>query len=252
MNNQKVVMNDTEDEIDLLELWYLFLDKLKFIILFAVIGCLIAGSFTYFLIAPKYQATARLYIVSASNDSLVNLTDLQIGTNLTSDYKVLVLARPVLESVIKNLGLEDTTPDDLKKMININNPSSTRILEITATTTDPKLSKDIANEMAKVSRIWLPEVMETATPNIAEDAVTPERKSSPSLKKNALIGGVALAALYFGICVVVYLMNDTVRSAEEFEKYFGIVPLASVPEDDSVDYGDSDSKRKKSRGRKGR
>ena len=90
-------------------------------------------------------------MVSASNDSVVNLSDLQIGTNLTADYEELLLSRPVMESVIHNLRLTDTTVEGLREQIKIVNKSGTRILEISATTEDPALSAKIANEVAELA-----------------------------------------------------------------------------------------------------
>ena len=52
-----------------------------------------------------------MYVVSASNDSVVDLTDLNIGTSLTSDYEQLMLSYPVLDQVISDLGLDMETED---------------------------------------------------------------------------------------------------------------------------------------------
>lgn len=225
---------DEELVINLAELFYLFCDKFKMLLLMAVIGAVAVGAFTFFLIAPKYEATAQLYVVSASSDSVVNLSDLQIGTSLTADYKQLVLSRPMMESVIKNLSLQDVTVEQLRKMLEVNNPSGTRILEITATSTDPVQSRDIANEVAVLAVKWLPSVMESNEPNIAEEAIVPTVKSSPSYPLNALLGAVVLAVLYFAVCVVKYLYNDTITSSEQMERYFGAMPLAAIPEDKAL------------------
>lgn len=48
-----------------------------------------------------------MYVFTKST-SITSLADLQTGTNLTSDYKVVVAGRPVLEQVINNLGLDET------------------------------------------------------------------------------------------------------------------------------------------------
>lgn len=222
-----------EVEIDLVEILYLFRQKLKYIILAAILGGLLVGAYTYFLVAPKYEAKAKIYIVSASNDSVVNLSDLQIGTNLTADYKELMVSRPVMESVIKNLEL-DITVEQLREMIKVGNPSGTRILSLSATSTDPKQAQQIANEMANLAVVWLPEVMETNEPNIVEPAIVPQTRCSPSYSKNTILGAICLAILYFGICVVRYLMDDTVRTAEDMERYFEITPLAAIPENPSI------------------
>lgn len=222
-------LNQGEYEIDLLELWFLFLSKLKFIIIFLVVGALIAAGITHHFIAPTYEATSKVYVVSASNESVVNLSDLQLGSNLTQDYKELILGRPMLESCIQELGL-DCDIYGLKKMISIENPSNTRIINIVVTTTDPELSEKIANKMANLSTTWLPEVMEIRHPNVAEEAVVPSRASGPSMKKNCAIGALALAALYFAICVLRHLLDDTIKTGDDFERYFNIIPLAQIPE----------------------
>ncbi|MBR5741492.1 MAG: hypothetical protein IKX91_02960, partial [Firmicutes bacterium] len=65
-----------------------------------------------------------------------------------------------------------------------------------------------------------------------------------SVLKMAVIGAFVAAVVYFAFCVLGYLMNDTVRSSEEFERYFGIVPLASVPDDPSMYDGSEDDERR--------
>ena len=170
---------ETEEEIDLVEVFYLLWGHILQIIACFLAGALLAFGFTYFFVTPMYQASASIYIVSASNNSIVNLTDLQIGSQLTADYQELMLSRPLLQDVIKNLDL-DTSYRSLAGQVSITNTNDTRILKVTVTDSDPERAADIANELIKQARIYLPEIMETETPNVVEDAVVPTQKSSPS------------------------------------------------------------------------
>ena len=111
-----------------------------------VLGAIIAFAVTFFFITPQYKATSKIYVVSASSNSVVNLSDLQIGASLAKDYEELLLVRPLLEDLIDTLDLDYTT-GQVANMISINNPANTRILEITVTSTDPRMAADIANEM---------------------------------------------------------------------------------------------------------
>lgn len=218
-----------DDVIDLVDLFYVLLDNITKIIVCMVLGGLIAFSYTKIFIKPTYEATSKIYVVSASNNSVIDLSDLQVGSQLTSDYQELLLARPVLQDVIKNLEL-DMEYTTLEKMITITNASDTRILTITVTTTDAQLSANIANELVEQATIYLPKVMETEEPNLVESAVPPSEKAAPSYFKNTLIGILVGAVLMCGLVVVRYLMNDTVVTAEDVEKYFGTMPLGSIPE----------------------
>lgn len=148
-----LVQNDkSEEEIDLVEVFYLLWGHIVQIIACFLVGAVLAFGFTFFFVTPKYQASSSIYVVSASNNSIVNLTDLQIGSQLTADYQELMLSRPLLQDVIKNLDL-DVTYRQLEKQISISNTSSTRILTVTVTDTDPQRAADIANELVKQARI---------------------------------------------------------------------------------------------------
>lgn len=242
---------EDEDEIDLVELFYVLWGHL-----WQIIACLLVGAVamllgTRFLVTPLYQATSSIYIVSASNNSVVNLTDLQIGSQLTADYQELLLSRPLLEDVIENLDLKDGSgeelmdTDTLRGMVEIGNTSDTRILRITVTSPDPQESADIANELVAQACVYLPQIMETEEPNLVESAIAPTGKSSPSYTKNTLLGGIAGAVLCCAVLVVRYLLDDTFMTPDDVSKVFGVQPLATIPEAASGEYG-SDSKRKRS------
>ncbi len=231
--------DDQLETIDLYEILFLFRQKIVFVLIAMIIGGLAAGLFTHFFITPKYSATAKVYIVSSSKNSVVNLSDLQISSNLAPDYKELLKARPLLNSVIESLNLNYTVTE-LRSMLTISNPSSTRVLTITVSSADPQESADIANAISREAVKWLPEIMSSNAPNIYEDAVPASSPSSPDLKKNAAIGALVLAVAYFAIEIIRYFRNDTITSAEQIEMLFGTIPLAVIPEEKGVDYGDDD------------
>ncbi|MCD8019396.1 MAG: Wzz/FepE/Etk N-terminal domain-containing protein [Clostridiales bacterium] len=236
-------MNDTI-EIDLVDLFYHLLDKIPYIILCLMLGAVVFNAYAFFCISPTYQSTAKLYVVSASNDSVVDLTDLNIGTSLTSDYEELILSYSVLDEVIEELDLDMST-NALKNMINLNNPTDTRILTITVTSTDRVLAKDIANKVAKVAVEYLPETMSTNAPNIAEKARLADSKSGPSYTRYTMMGALFGACLCGAYFVIRYLMDDTIHSGDDLEKYFDVVPLAVIPENRVVSAGIKQDKKNK-------
>ena len=219
-----------ENQVDLVDLFYLLWGHI-----WVILGCLAAGAaaallITRFFITPLYEATSSLYVVSASNNSVVNLTDLQIGSQLTADYRELMRSRPLLEDVISRLSLEGMTVQDLEKQIRITNTSDTRILKVTASSPDPQQAADIANQLVSLAREYLPRIMETQEPNLVEEAVVPTRKASPSYLYNLVLGGILGAAVCCGVLVGRRLLNDTLVTPEDMARCFGVEPLATIPE----------------------
>ena len=219
---------EEETEIDLIDLAWALLDKIHYIVLCFLIGAVIMNAYSYFLVRPTYKSTAKMYVVSASKNSVVDLDALNIGTSLTADYEQLMLSYPVLEQVINKLNL-DMDSDTLAKMITLENPTDTRILNINVVSTDPKNARDIANTLMDVSVDYLPKTMSTNAPNVAQKAKLADHKDGPSYTKYTMIGALAGAFLYCMYLVVKYLMDDTIHTADDMEKYFDIVPLAVIP-----------------------
>jgi len=235
-----------EIEIDLRDLLYLIKSKIWIILLSGIIMASAAGLISSFLITPIYTSTAKLYILS-KNTTLSSLADLQIGTQLTQDYMVLVKSRPVVTQVIENLGL-NMSYEKMVGVITTSNPANTRILAITANYPDPFLAKEIVDEFASVSATQIAQIMDADKPTIVEEGYMQPYPSSPNTKKNILIGGVIGIFLASGIIIMLHLLDDTIKSSEDIEKYLGLTTLALIPiESSAVKLSKQDEKNRKKR-----
>lgn len=248
---QKKRVQEQDDVIDLVEVFLAFRHKLWAIILAVALGGGIAGAFSKFVLIPQYQSTAMLYVLSKET-TLTSLADLQIGSQLTEDYKIIVVSRPVLEDVIESLGL-NLNYKQLKNKLTIDNPTDTRILSITAQDADPQMAKVLADTVAGTASDYIGEIMEMIPPKMIEDGAVPTEKSSPSNTKNALLGALAGAVLVCGFITLEVVMNDAVTTEEDVARYLGLSVLASVPErKDDIMPSEADKTRRKSRRKKRR
>lgn len=219
---------DEEVEIDLLELLGEFRRRIWLILGVIVLFGAVAGAFSKFVLTPQYKSTAMVYILSKET-TLTSLADLQIGSQLTKDYRIIVTSRRVLNQVIDEMGLNLTYKELLKKVA-IDNPQDTRILSISAEDPDPAMAKQIVDKIAAVSSDYIGDIMEMVPPKLIEEGELPTLKSSPSNLKNALIGSLIGGVLVCGLITVQVMMNDTIRTEEDVVKYLGLSVLASVPE----------------------
>ena len=225
---EKKFEDDDEIEIDLLELFYALRHRWWAILLALVIGAGAAGVYTKKLIAPHYQSTSMVYVLSKET-TLASLADLQIGSQLTKDYSVIIKSRPVLQEVIDKQNL-DLTTDELGEMITIDNPKDTRILSITVEDIEPMRAKAIVDEVTKSASNYIGDIMEMVPPKVIEDGVVAVKPSSPSVKKNAAVCGLGLAVLVCGLICLKTVLDDTIKSEEDIEKYLGLSVLAVIPD----------------------
>ena len=242
-------MNPTqkdEIEIDLLDLFLIIKEKILVILttglLISCLGCV----FTAFLMPPVYTSKSSILVLTKET-TLASLADLQMGSQLTNDYEVLITSRPVLETVIENLGL-DMEYKKLKEDITIQNPTDTRILEISVESSNPEASRSIVNELTVVAANFIGDKMEVVPPKVIEEGELPIERTRPIMWKNALIGLLVGLILSAAVIVVMAVMDDTIKSEDDIDKYLGIPTLATVP--DRKDYINSDKQKKKKKEKK--
>ncbi len=234
-------IEQNEIEIDLLELLYVLRRRILIILLSTFLAAGIFGAYSAFLATPIYESTSRLYILTQST-SLTSLTDIQVGTSLTQDYKELITSRSILEQVSKNLGL-NVTYEALLQRVTISNPANTRIIGISVQDVDPDRAKAIADELANVSRDNISSIMSTDAPSVYEYGYVTNRPVSPNILRNIVIGALLGAFLSIAFVSVLYIMDDTVKTSEDVEKYLSLNTMASIPLRDSADKQKGDKKK---------
>ena len=217
---EKMYTEDKEEiEIDLRELLFELKKRLWLILVALFLGIGIAGAGSAFLITPQYKSEAKLYILSKET-TLTSLADLQIGSQLTQDYKVLVSSRPVMEGVINHLKL-DYSYKELAGKLTVENPQNTRILSLTVRDENPYMAKQIVDDIANTASDYIGEII--------EDGVVASEPYSPSIKRNVLLGGILAVFLICALIAVRVVFSDTVKSEEDVERYLSIPVLAVIP-----------------------
>ena len=230
MENQNQRSNE-ETEIDLVELFWVLWRKLPLMIAVGLFTALLAFGGSKFLMTPTYQSVTKIYILNKQDSSNANVTysDLQAGTQLVKDYSELIKSRFVLEAVIEQLNLP-LSYEQLSGKVTVSTPADTRVISIAVTDSNPVAAMKIANA-----------IRETASTHIRN---VPTHKASPSAGKNTVLGGMLGILIVAAIVILSHLMNDTIQTEEDVEKYLGISTLAMIP------LNETDSKKKKKKYKK--
>ena len=237
------VQND-EVEIDIGHILSILWEKILVIIATGIIVGLAGFLVSKFLITPKYESETKLYVLNRANDSATTLSDVQLSTQLTKDYQILVTSSPVRNQVIKELGL-NMKASELASTISVDTPSDTRVLQITVTSDDPKRAKDIADKVAQVSSKKICDIMKIEQVNVIEEGSMSEETAVDTVQKWTLIGLALGIVLSCAVIIIRSMLDDTVKTTEDVEKYFDLSTLAVIPISEEMD--DGLGKNKKSR-----
>ena len=224
---QVIMTQNPADVIDLKEVFFTLLAHWKSILLAALLGAAVFGAYHTFMLKPSYQADASIYITST--DSMISFSDLQLSAALTDDYANIIKSRTVLNRVIDDLDL-DLDYKQLGQLITVNNPDSTHIVDIKVTCDDPELSRNITNSLMNISVDQIYQIIGSGEPTVIDYAVAEAVQDvTPGLKKYLALGGMLGVVVVCGIVVLLMLMDTTLKTVDDIDRYLHLPVLAAVP-----------------------
>lgn len=138
--------------------------------------------------------------------------------------------------------------ESLKNRVSVENTSNTRIISITVKDPNPENAQIIANSIRDVAAVHIKDVTDVEAVNVADEANLPEKPCEPSIPKWTVIAALIGVILSAGIIIMQYLLDDTIKSSEDIEKYLELSTLGLIPNFDTVEKkrnpGDQRRKRK--------
>ena len=207
-----------EIEIDLRKIFAMLKKKIAIIIVVALIGAVVSGCITNFLIKPKYTSSVSFY-VNNNNDNLVgssgtiSSSDLDASEKLVNTYIVVVKSNTFLSKVADKLG-NGITASQIKKMMSCSAIENTLAFQVNITELSPQ-------EIVRVLKVGGVEVIDYAS--------VPVKPSSPNLKKNILIGFAVAFVVAFAVCFIKELFDTRIMSESDLTRDFDIPVIGTVP-----------------------
>ena len=236
METNQLMSQEDEIEIDIrgivLDLWR----KLPLIILIGILTAMLGFGYGVFMVTPMYRSSTQMFISTQMSEGSVSalMYDMQIGTMLTQDYAVMIKSRHVLEQVIEDLEMEDTSYQQLVSQISVTLPEDTRIVTISVVDANPVDAMKIADTVRERAAEHITNVMGVEAVNVVDTADLPTTSISSSPLKYAFLGGFAGCFLMCAVFALRFILNDSVKTPDDVEKKLGLSVLAVVPQNSNI------------------
>ena len=167
------------------------------------------------------------------------MADLQLGTELTSDFTVIATSKPVIDGAIDELKTKKKiklTREEIQRMLTVANKTDTRMLSITVTSDDAELSCAVADAVTDAAVSQMASITQTDPPTIVERPEVADKPVDNGLVKKAALG-VLLGVVLLGIILTVrYMMNDKIQTEEDIQTYLDATVLGIIPVDRELAY----------------
>ncbi|WP_271402364.1 YveK family protein [Salinicoccus roseus] len=198
------------------------------IVLWTLLGLLVALVITYYVISPRYEAQTQV-LVSQPEDTMVNNENIETSLQLVQTYRDIILDRGTLVEVIDNLGLEHSV-SDLAGQIEVGNQDQSQVIAITVGDETIEGAESIANEVAAVFQERVMEVMNVDNVSILSPAVIEPDTApvSPQPLINITVGLVIGLLIGMTLAFARSILDKSVRNEGDAEKYLGLPVVGSV------------------------
>lgn len=225
--------NKNEISINVSDMVSIFLKRLWLLILAA----LIIGGATYTLLSASYveEYTSKSTIMVMNPEENLSASSSAYYYSLTitavNDCEKLITSRSVINRVIDELGLSDLgiTYSRLKNMVTIANYPDSHVLEVTVTSGNPELSKDVVNLLCRIGAAQIEEYIEFATAKVIDEGVLNSAPSNSVGVNFAIIAGFAAAIIVYVLFLIVAINDDRIKTSEELEEKLGLSVLGVIP-----------------------
>ncbi len=191
---------------------------------------LVAAVVCWGFMANEYTAEVSIYALTkgestnGSQDS-VTYSDLNASQMLANDFAELAKNDQVQASTAEALGMVDLGGFD----VDIKSSTTTRVIKVEVTGTDPQAAALVANKLAQEIGDTAIRVMNVEAVNVISDAKAPSSPSGPSRSLYTLVA--LLAGLFAAIAIVVLMdmLNTAIRNDEEASELLGIPVIGRFP-----------------------
>lgn len=215
-----------QDVLDLLK------KKIWLLLLFSLLGGIIATSITVFILPEKYSSEAQLVPKQPKVDAL-NANTINASLTLIDTYKDFVKGDFVLKKVKKQIKNETNYQLSLKEIqdsIEIVQTTNSQIFSIKVLTSDPNQSAVLANSIAQVFANNAENIVGGSKITIISKATPAPSPVSPNRIVNLLVGLIlgfmaGIVSIYFSV-----FFGQTIKSTDFIHETtsFGVIGTISL------------------------
>ena len=212
----------------------ILLSRFHWVLLAGVVAAALVYTAITVLVTPTYQSRVSFYVYNSTStvsQGTINNSDLQAAESLATTYSKILASNSVLDSVLEDMRAEATlSRKELSRMVKVSVISDTQLLEVVATSDDPKLACRIADSFAKVAPTEIIRITKAGGVEVVDRPEVAHEKSSPRTVFDSAIGllvGVVLASI---LIVVRILADTTIYLPEDIERAANVTILGMIPE----------------------
>ncbi|MBC1936760.1 hypothetical protein HCA69_10310 [Listeria grandensis] len=214
--------------IELADFLYVLKKWFWLIIILCIVGAASGFVISKEFMTPIYESQSQLVIKQEQpKKDTTTTSETQSNIQLVNTYKIILVSPTVLETVIKNLDLPETT-DQLAKQILIENSKDSQVLTVNVLNADRELAKQINQQLIKAATKESDKIMSANNIRVLTE---PTENMSPVKPNQTLVIGVGfIVGLLVAISIIVIkeTMRQHIRDEKELRSIIKATHLGNI------------------------
>ena len=201
----------------------------KIIALCTLIATLVSGIFNFFIIAPTYEASTKVFIgKEESSVENYNYNDITMYQKLLKTYSELIKTKDLINRSITNSEYELEVEDVLNN-VSVTTVSDTQMIQIAYKSTSPNIAKNMLENITNEFITTAQELVPNGNVRVLETVELPEEPVAPNKKMNIAIAFILGMMVGLGIVFLLEYLDNTYKNKEQLEKDLDIPVLGVIP-----------------------
>ena len=201
----------------------------KIIALCTLIATLLSGIFSFFIIAPTYEASTKVFIgKEESSVENYNYNDITMYQKLLKTYSELIKTKDLINRSITNSEYELEVEDVLNN-VSVKTVADTQMIQIAYKSTSPNIAKNMLENITNEFITTAQELVPNGNVRVLETVELPEEPVAPNKKMNIAIAFILGMMVGLGIVFLLEYLDNTYKNKEQLEKDLDIPVLGVIP-----------------------
>lgn len=205
----------------------------QLIVIITLVFTVISAIVSFFVIKPKYEASAKLFIGKEAATENYNNSDIIMYQQLVKTYTSIIKTEDLVDKALKSNNIELDAKTVASSLI-AEQLTDTQLMQV-------KYVSENKEEAAKVVEVVTNEfvneassLIKNADVKVVESVKLPKSQVSPNKKMNIAIAMLLGLMAGAGLTFLLEYMDNTFKDKESLEDIIGVPVLGAIPNQENV------------------
>lgn len=203
----------------------------KLILISILTITLMVAIFTFFLIEPQYETSAKVFIgKEQGSKEEYSTNDVEMYQQLLKTYSELIKTKDLTKAAIDSSNI-DITPVEVLKKLRVVTVADTQIIEIKYQSKSPDEAIKMINSIVKEFVQFAVKIVPNGNVQVLESPTFPEKSVVPNKRLNLCIGVLLGLMVGIGLSFLLEFLDNTYKTREQVEREVGIPVIGQIPKE---------------------